>query len=150
MLLTERLEALIRPTVEGLGCELWGVEYHGGGQNGRLVIYIDREAGVDVGDCERVSRQVSALLDVEEPIPGAYRLEVSSPGLDRPLFTPVQFGRYVGRGVRVSLHDPLDGRSRWKGVIAGIEEGELVLRVDDEELILPFESIRKASLIPEY
>lgn len=146
----EQLEELLGPVAESLGCELWGVEYQTHGRNALLRIFIDREDGVTVEDCEKVSRQASAVLDVEDPISGKYTLEVSSPGLDRPLYRPDQYKRFAGARIEVRLRMPLEGQRKWRGLLAGVEGDELVLRVDDEnEYLLPIDSIERANVIPQ-
>jgi len=146
----EQLKALIEPVVEGMGCELWGIEYLAHGKNGSLKVYIDTESGVDVDDCARVSQQLSAMLDVEDPIKGKYTLEVSSPGMDRRLFTREQFEAFAGTKIKVSLRTPYEGRKRFKGLLCGIEEGDVVLRSGDEEYLFPFEDIDRANVIPSF
>ena len=109
------LKALLQPVVEALGCELWGLQLESGGKRKLLRIYIDREEGIAVEDCERVSRQSSAVLDVEDAISGEYVLEVSSPGMDRPLYELSQYERYIGEDVSLRLRFAYDGRRNFKG-----------------------------------
>lgn len=143
----ERVQELIAPTVNALGVTLWGVEYLAQGRRSLLRIYIDREpGGVDVDDCERVSRQVSALLDVEDPIAGEYTLEVSSPGLDRPLFEAAQFACYAGHEVKLQLRMPLDGRRKFTGIIERVEDDAVIVVCDGEALTLPLTQIDRARL----
>ncbi|RDL44382.1 ribosome maturation factor RimP [Marinomonas piezotolerans] len=147
-----QLEELIRPVVEGLGFEFWGLEYLSQGKDSVLRVFIetDSEKGIDVEDCASVSRQVSAILDVEDPITGEYSLEVSSPGLDRPLFELSQYQRFLGAVVSLRLRVPFDGRRKFKGRLNGIEGDEVVLVVDNEEYILPIELIEKANIVPQF
>ena len=133
-----KLTALLEPAISGLGYELVGIEYLPTGKNSVLRIYIDSEQGILVDDCEIVSRQVSAVLDVEDPIRGAYTLEVSSPGLDRPLFTPEQYAAHVGQTVRVQLGRALDGRRKFKGELLEVTEQGLVLTDGSENHTVPF------------
>ncbi len=142
------LEALLEPAVSRLGYELVGVELHGRGRGLVLRLYIDREGGVSLDDCQRVSRQVSGLLDVEDPIPGPYTLEVSSPGLDRPLFKEAHFRRFAGRKVRIRTDVPLEGRRNFRGVLRGVRGGEVIVEVDGTEYALPMERIEQARLVP--
>ena len=107
--MSEQIEEMIEPVVNGLGCQLWGIEKLSQGKYSVLKIYIESEKGIDVDDCARVSRQVSALLDVEDPFKGNYTLEVSSPGLDRRLFKLNQFDSYKGAQVKLSLRRPYEG-----------------------------------------
>jgi len=144
----QEIEALLAPTVQALGCEVWGVEYRPRGPNASLKLYIDTDEGVTIDDCERVSRQVSALLDVEDPIVHSYRLEVSSPGIDRPLFRRDQYVANVGEQVDVRLAFPFDGRRRFEGRLAGVEENEVVVEVDDHEFVLPLDQIQRTRLVP--
>jgi ribosome maturation factor RimP len=143
------LLALLEPVVSGLGYELVGVEHVAAGRQGVLRVYIDAPAGIAVDDCERVSRQVSALLDVEDPIPGAYALEVSSPGLDRPLFGARDFSRFAGQRARIRLRAPLSGQRNFKGVLRGVVGDNVLVLVDDREMSLPLDQVEKANLVPE-
>lgn len=159
-----KLQALIEPVVEALGCELWGLEYLTQGRQATLRIYIEKtvssesaegadeesESGVGLHDCEKVSRQVSSVLDVEDPIASHYTLEVSSPGMDRPLFTLAHYQRSVGEKVSIKLSRKFEERKNFVGVISAIENDEVVLRVDDEEYVLPIELIDKANIIPTF
>ena len=140
---------LLEPSVSGLGYELVGVELEGSEVRSVLRIFIDREAGITVGDCEQVSRQIGAVLDVEDPIPESYVLEVSSPGLDRPLLTADHFVRFAGHPVRLRTTEPMDGRRGWKGRLVGCRDGNVVVREGDEERIIPLGLVGKANLVPE-
>ena len=143
----EQIAELIAPTVEALGLELWGIELQQQGKYSLLRIYIEnREDGVGIEDCEKVSRQVSALLDVEEPISGEYTLEVSSPGMDRPLFTAEQFGLYVGETVNIRLRTAMQGRRKFKGVIERVNEGVVDLLVDGESVAIQLTDLDKANI----
>lgn len=145
------LQTLLEPVVNALGCDLWGLEYHASGRKrGVLRLYIDKPDGVGLSDCEKVSRQVSSVLDVEDPIRGEYTLEVSSPGMDRPLYTLEQFAQFVGEQVRVRLQTPFEGRRQFKGLLTGIEDDEVKVLVDDHEYLLPIESIDKANVVPGF
>lgn len=144
------LQELIEPSVEALGYQVWGIEMISQGRHSMLRIYIDAEKGVDVDDCANVSRQVSGILDVEDPISGEYTLEVSSPGMDRPLFTLEQYKAFVGHVVQLRLRMPFDGRRRFKGILKGIEEEDIVLVVDQEEYLLPIDHIEKANIVPQF
>src|SRR6478735_9355366 len=130
----EILHNMIEPIVVSLGCELWGLEYLTQGRYTTLRLFIDAPAGVSLEDCEKVSRQVSSVMDVEDPIDGEYTLEVSSPGMDRPLYKESQYLRYVGETVSVRLRIARDGRCRFKGVITKVENGDVFLQVDNKEV----------------
>lgn len=144
------LHALIEPVVSAMGFELWGIDFLSQGKHSRLVIFIDHDNGVSVDDCADVSRQVSAVLDVEDPVRGEYRLEVSSPGLDRPLYTLDQFVRYQGHDVAVKLRAPFEGRRKFQGLLAGVEADEVLLHVDGEEYCFPIDGIDQAHVVPRF
>jgi len=146
----KELQTLIQPSVEALGFELWGLDYLSQGRHATLRIYIDAEAGINVDDCAAVSHQVSGILDVEDPITGQYTLEVSSPGMDRPLFSLEQFEAYKGSLVQVRLRIAFDGRRKFKGILNGVEGEDILLVVDDEEYLLPIDAIDRASVIPQF
>ena len=142
------LETLLTPTVRALGCEIWGIEYRPRGRNSLLKLYIDSPEGIGIDDCERVSRQVSALLDVEDPIVHSYRLEVSSPGVDRVLFRREQYLANVGERVDVRLAFPFDGRRHLAGRLAGVDGDDIVVEVEeDQEVVLPFQQIQRTRLV---
>lgn len=125
-----------------------GIEYVSQGKHSVLRIYIDKEGGILVDDCEAVSRQASAILDVEDPISSEYTLEVSSPGMDRPLFTLEQFASHAGEQVKIKLRSPFEGRRNFQGLLRGVEEQDVVVQVDNQEFLLPIDSIDKANIIP--
>ena len=145
----DKLKTLFEPVIRTMGYELWGLEYLGQGRHTLLRVYLDKESGIDVEDCALVSRQLSGMLDVEDPISGGYTLEVSSPGLDRPLFSLEQFHRYVGHQVKVRLRQSFDNRRNFAGLLCAVEDGEVKLLVGDEEYFLPFEAIEKANIVSE-
>jgi ribosome maturation factor RimP len=155
---------LLTPTIQSLGLELLGVEYLPSPGGAVLRLYIDVPAGaqgddgaprmVGIEDCESVSREVSAQLDVEDPISGHYTLEVSSPGVDRPLFTPAQFARFLGEEAKVVLQLPMDGRRRFQGRIAAVEGERIDFDVDakpaPQRVSVTFDNIEKARLVPDW
>lgn len=144
------LTALARGVVEPMGYELVGVEYLSGYQGGNLLrVYIDSEHGIQVEDCTRVSHQLSGVLDVEDPIQGEYNLEVSSPGMDRPLFDEAHFERFAGHVVSIRLAPGIEKRRNYKGILKGMDDGNVVLEVEDELISLPLDRISEARLIPE-
>jgi ribosome maturation factor RimP len=150
-MLRERLLALLQPAVEGLGYELWELEYQPGRGNALLRIYLDTaaEGGITVDDCERVSRAVSELLDASDPVPGNYTLEVSSPGIERPLRTARHFAPYVGEKVFVETVHVVDERRRFKGVLVAAGPGSIEVEVEGHRHVLPLTGIRKAHLAPD-
>ena len=141
---------MLQGVVEDLGCELWGIECQRAGRFMTVRLFIDKDGGVGVDDCADVSRQVSAILDVEDPIADKYNLEVSSPGLDRPLFTLEQFQRYVGEDIAVHLRIPVLDRRKWQGKLEKIENDMLTLIVDGQEQVLIFGNIQKANVIAKF
>lgn len=144
------LRQMLEPGVRALGCELVDVEYTAAHGRNVLRVYIDHPQGVTVDHCARVSRQVSALLDVEDPIPEAYVLEVSSPGLDRPLVKREDFERYAGEVVKVRMLEAVQGRRNFKGTLVGIEGEVVLVDVDKERFSLPMKHIERARLVPRW
>jgi ribosome maturation factor RimP len=151
-MLRDQLTALLKPVVEGLGYRLWELEYLPGRGNALLRVYIDRdgESAITVDDCERASRAVSELLDAADPVPGNYTLEVSSPGLDRPLRTAWHFAPYVGEQVFVEMVHVVDERRRFKGRLVDAGEETIEVEVDGRTHRLPIAGIRKAHLAPDF
>ena len=148
-MLRDTLETRLAPLVVGLGYELWELEYSPGRGSGFLRLYIDAEAGITLDDCERVSRTVSEVLDAEDPIPGHYTLEVSSPGLERPLRTAEHFARYVGGTVSVETVQAFEGRRRFMGALTAAGAETVEVEVDGKRWTLPLSGIRKAHLAPQ-
>jgi ribosome maturation factor RimP len=144
------IERLLTPAIEALDCELWGIELMSMGRHTKLRVYIERPEGVSVDDCERVSRDVSDLLDIEDVMPQSYTLEVSSPGMDRILFRPDHYVRNVGATVDVRLHFPFEGSKRVVGVLAGIEDEQVAVQVGEDEYVLPLENIQRTRLVPQF
>ena len=142
------LAQMFEPVVEAMGYELVGVEFNAGGGHGTLRVYIDREEGVNLDDCAEISHQLSGLLDVEDPIKQAYDLEISSPGIDRPLFKLADFERYSGRTAKIKLLVGLQGRKNFKGRLQGVSDAKLIgIEVDGEQFQLPFVDIARANLV---
>ena len=140
-----QFKALFEPAITALGYELVGVEY----QQGLLRIYIDSENGITADDCGKVSHQVSGILEVEDPIREQYSLEVSSPGLDRPLYTAEDFARFAGSKAKIRTRMPIEGRRNYKGMLHGVDNDHVLIDVDNEEYRLPLNEIEKANLVPE-
>ncbi|HBK56155.1 MAG TPA: ribosome maturation factor RimP [Xanthomonadales bacterium] len=146
----EDIVELLSPVVADLGLELLGVEFRQSGHSALLRLYIDAPGrAVGIEDCERVSREVSAVLDVEDPISSHYTLEVSSPGIDRPLFTLEQVARHIGEQARFSLNLPIEGRRRLQGRIIAVDAGEVELEVEETRWKLPFSNVERARLVPD-
>ncbi len=144
----EELTKLLEPAIEQLGFELSDLEVKLGGRDGLIRLFIDKADGVGLEDCESVSRQVSALLDVEDPLPGHYVLEVSSPGLDRRLTKLEHFQRFMGEEVQVKLHFPIAGRKNFRGALRAADKENIDVEVDGESHRLPIATIQSARLIP--
>lgn len=147
--LREQLIALIEPLLGQLGYELVDLEYAPSRTRGLLRVFIDKPQGVGIDDCERMSHELSALLDVEDPVSTAYTLEVSSPGLDRVLRTRAHFERFVGERIWVELKVPRDGRRRYTGQLAGIDAQAIELLVDGAMVRVPLDEIGRARLAPQ-
>jgi len=149
--LEERLTALFRPLIAGRGLTLWGLELSGGPGGPVLRVYIDSEDRVTVGNCADVSRDLSALLDVEDPVPGRYSLEVSSPGLERVFFRADQMPAYVGRTVEVTLSEPVEGRRNFLGTLAAVHGDDVTVETPEgTTLTIDFARIRKVRLRHEF
>lgn len=144
---SEQLWKLLEPAVRGLGYELWGVEYESGSIPVLLRLYIDHPDGITVDDCGAVSEQVGAVLDVEEPIRGDYTLEVSSPGVERPLFTEEQYRRYLDSDLKVRLSWPEHGRRNFRGRLLSVSEYGIEIEVDAVAYELPFGAIARARVL---
>lgn len=143
------IQQLLEPLILTLGYELWGCEYLSQGKHSLLRIYIDKEEGIGIHDCELVSKQVSALLDVEDPLPGYYSLEVSSPGVPRPLFFKEHYQRYLGQQVQLKLHKPLNGSRKLIAIIQAVDNDVLTLNTGEATVDVQFSDIVKANLIGE-
>ncbi len=141
------IEQIIAPVVNGLGFELWGIDYFPQGQYSLLRVYIDKPEGITVDDCGSVSHQLCAVLDVEDPITSAYTLEVSSPGLDRPLFKVEQFQQYVGSVIELRTRVAIDKRRKFKGELKAVDEQSLELIVDNTTFNILMEQIEKANVV---
>ena len=126
----DELRKLLEPSIERLGYELSDLEVKLGGRSGVLRIFIDHPQGIGLDDCEKVSLAVSALLDVEDPLPGQYNLEVSSPGLDRKLTKVEHFQRFAGETVKVQMRFPIAGRKRFRGTLVSSDDENIVVEVD--------------------
>ena len=146
---SDELAKLLEPTVERLGYELADLEVRLGGKGGLVRIFIDKPEGIDLDDCEKVSLAVSALLDVEDPVPDNYNLEVSSPGLDRKLTKVEHFQRFEGETVKVQMRFPIEGRRRFRGTLVSSNDENIVVEVDGESHSLPLKTIDTARLVPE-
>ena len=145
----EVLQKIIEPVVKALGFRLWGIEYIGQGRHTLLRIYIDKEGGINIEDCAEASRHISSILDVEDPISSEYTLEVSSPGLDRILFTQEQFQAHFGDVIKVRLTEGFAGRRNFSGTLKNIANDEIVLIVGDEEFTIPYELVEKANVVSD-
>ena len=144
------LHQLLKPVVESLGYELFGIEHVLRRHSALVRVYIDSEAGITLNDCERVSQQISGVLDIEDPIRGHYILEVSSPGLDRPLFTPAHFRQFAGNTIKMELRQAVSGRRKLTGKLIGMQTDTVIIIDNGKEYCIPFNIIGKTRLVPEY
>jgi len=142
-----RLDDIVKNTVEGLGFELWGYEYRPHSESALLRVFIEKEQGISVDDCASVSRQIGAVLDVENIIPVAYILEVSSPGMDRVLFKAEQYQDYIGESLKIRTRTRLDDRRNFKGLLVSASKSVVTIKVDNQEFEIPYESIDRARLV---
>ena len=151
MTIEEKLENALRPTVESMGFDWWGMEYLPAGRHTLLRVFIEKPDGtVNSDETYEVCKQVSAILDVEDIISSEFRLEVSSPGMDRLLFTPEQFKQYKGEEVQVRSSMPVLGRKRFKGQMVTVTDQGIEVEVDGELYEIDFDFIEKANLIPKF
>ena len=141
------LDNLVKNTVEGLGFILWGYEYRPRSESALLRIFIEKEEGISVDDCAIVSRQMGAVLDVENLIPVAYILEVSSPGMDRVLFSQEQYQQYLGHKAKIRTRTPIDGRRNFLGNLKEITESHVLIHIDNQDFEIPFEIIDRTRLV---
>ncbi|KUJ00401.1 ribosome maturation factor RimP [Vibrio sp. MEBiC08052] len=148
--LEKQLSELLEAPVVAAGYELVGLEFVRAGAHSTLRIYIDHDNGITVDDCAEVSRQVSAVLDVEDPISVAYNLEVSSPGVDRPLFKSEHYEQFIGHEVNIVLKMAVGNRRKWKGIIQSVDGETIVVTVDEQEEQFALSNISKANLIPKF
>ena len=145
----QKLTGFIEPAVTAMGYELVGLEYRPNKREGLLRVYIDSPQGIALEDCEAVSHQVSGLLDVEDPIRDPYRLEISSPGIDRPLFKAADFERFAGAEVRVRLTGLWEGRRKFRGMLHGVRDAHVLIEEQGTEYEVPLDQIDKANLVPD-
>ncbi len=146
----DRLFDMLEPAVAALDFTLWGVEFVRAGKHSTLRVYIDSENGISVDDCADVSHQVSAILDVEDPINSEYFLEVSSPGMERPFFKASQYADYIGETAAVELTMAQQGKRKFKGVIAAVDGDHIEFSIDGEQFKVAQSSIKKAHLVPQF
>ena len=150
--IADKVLSIINPSIKDLGYELLGIEYIPSGKHSILRLYIDSEDGIGVDDCEIVSRQVSAIMDVEDPITGQYNLEVSSPGIERPLFVVAHYMRFLGHDVRLRTFRPIEGRRNFTGAIGSVSEKSNSLELVTElgPVTLDLDLIEKANLVAHF
>jgi ribosome maturation factor RimP len=141
---------LFETEVAALGYELLGIELNQSTHGSILRVYIDKDAGIMVEDCVLVSRQLTGLLDVEDLIKGNYDLEVSSPGMDRPLFTIEHFKKVIGETIKLRLYEKYNARKRFSGILKAVNDEEVVINCDNEEYKVPFRLIERARLVPQF
>ncbi len=147
--LEQKLTEIISAPVEALGFELVGLEFIRA-RVSTLRVYIDSEEGITVDNCADVSHQVSAVLDVEDPIPGLYNLEISSPGLERPLFKAEHYQRFIGEAVSLVLRMAMQNRRKWQGIIKAVDGEMITVTVDGKDEVFALSNIQKANLVPHF
>lgn len=143
----EQLSHLLKPSIVSLGFELWGIEFFSGATPSLLRIYIDSQNGITVDDCAAVSDQVGAVLEVEEVIPGDYTLEVSSPGIDRPLFFPDQYQRYLNHLIKVRLMWPEHGRRSFRGYLHSVSDHQIEIEMEGAKYVIALDAVVKAKVV---
>ncbi|RLV58692.1 ribosome maturation factor RimP [Parashewanella curva] len=148
--LESKLADMLTAPVEALGYRLWGIDYVQAGKHSTVRVYIDSDKGVSIDDCVEASRQISAVMDVEDPISNEYTLEVSSPGVDRPLFSAEQYATYLGEEVKLLLNMPVNGSRKLKGAVTKVEGQMLSLDVDGNDTLIALDNIRKGNLIAKF
>ena len=144
--LTDRVSALVRPVVEEEGCSLWDVEYVREAGTWYLRVFIDRDGGIGIDDCERISRRLDPILDEEDPIPDSYVFEVGSAGAERELKRPSDFEQFLGHEVELRLYRPMDGKKSFAGTLAGYDDGNVTITVGEEALTFEKQQIAKVNL----
>jgi ribosome maturation factor RimP len=144
---TEDLDKIIEPVVKGFGCELWGFDYRAFNNSALLRVYIDKENGVTLDDCASVNHQLSGVLDVENPIDVAYTLEVSSPGIERPLLKLDHYRMFVGERVKLRLKWPVEEQRNFVGILRSTDEERIKLMLGDREVQIPVEAISRGRLL---
>lgn len=144
--LTEKIQALAEPVVREEGCSLWDVEYVREAGSWYLRVYIDKEGGVSIDDCERISRRLDPILDEADPIPDSYVFEVGSAGAERELKRPSDFEQFMASEVEVRLYQPREGKKAWVGTLAGYDAGDVILRVGEEEIRFPAAQVAQVKL----
>lgn len=143
----KQLDALLVPALTHLGYEYWGCEQRLEGRRSIYCIYIDKPGGVNLDDCAKVSADISALLEAESDLSEAYVLEVSSPGIERPLFNLLQYQRFIGEVVSIKLHEKIAERRLWQGILTAVTEKEVVIKIDEAEYPIPFINIARGHLV---
>jgi ribosome maturation factor RimP len=146
----EKVQVIVEKVAETMGYELVGVEYLQRDKTSLLRVYIDQPEGINLEDCQAVSHQLSGVLDVEDPIAGNYNLEISSPGLDRPLFKAEDYQRFTGSQVKIKMSKTESGRKNYKGVIQGLENDEVILDMQGNEIRLALADIDQSKLVPDF
>ncbi len=150
--ITDKIIDLINPVIGDMGYELVGVEYVASGKHSILRVYIDIDNGIGIEDCEKVSRQLSAIFDVEDPISGQYNLEVSSPGIERPLFHIGHYQRFLGNDIKLRMVRPIDGQRKFSGTIGSVSEVNNTIELVTElgPVTLDIDMIEKANLVADF
>lgn len=146
---TEDLEQIIEAAVKGFDCELWGFDFRAFNNSALLRVYIDKEDGVTLDDCASVNHQLSGVLDVEDPIKVAYTLEVSSPGIERPLLRPEHYRMFLGKKVKLRLKWPVEEQRNYVGILRSADQEKVELMLEDQEVQIPLEAISRGRLLAD-
>lgn len=148
-MLIDEIEKIIEPIIQDMGYIFWGGEYHSNGKYTLLRIYIDNTNGITVDDCALVSNQVSMALDVEDLIKNQYTMEVSSPGIPRPLLKLSQYNQFINHDVQLKLIQSLNGQKKWQGKIQSVQDGNIHILIGADTISIPFSMISKAFVSTE-
>ena len=143
----EKLERIVRPVVESFGCELWGIDFRPFSKSALLRVYIDKAEGITLADCSQISYQLSGIFEVEDPIDVPYTLEVSSPGIERPLLTLAHFSKFCGEQAKVRLRWPIEDQRNFVGIIDAVTDSGVVLQVSENKIEIPIDAVSRGKLL---
>lgn len=143
----EKLENIVRPVVESFGCALWGIDFRPFSNSALLRVYIDKAEGITLDDCSQISYQLSGIFEVEDPIDVPYTLEVSSPGIDRPLLTLAHFNQYLGQRAKVRLRWAIEDQRNFVGIIDSVNDSGVILQISENKIVIPIDAISRGKLL---
>jgi ribosome maturation factor RimP len=144
------LEAILTPSLAAIGIDWWGGVLQRRSRSALLRIYIDKPSGITVDDCARASHHIKDVLAVNDPVQGDYTLEVSSPGMDRPLFKPAQYAQFIGEKIKLKCRLPLEGQRQFQGLLRAADTNEVTLQCDQGSVTVLFENIERANVVPDF